>query len=934
MITKSYTFFPYQWSSEDVEENDGSFQTIIRAYGLDTNNDSVYVSIYDYCPYIFLELPVDNIDWNVSTKTTLCKKIKDMMHKFPPVSYELQFKHKLYYGNINLSGQLKKYPYLKIVFPSSISINYFKACVRKGIYVPGLRNIQVKVHESKIDPTLKFICEKNLSTSAWIDFKGMYIEEGNKESMFKHEFQCSWKDFSLNKTFTTIFPKPLIMAFDLEANSSNPYSMPDCNKPNDKIFQISCIESRHGDDEKDYKNFLLTLGDPNPIPNTTILCFKSELALLEGFSAFIQERNPNILLGYNILGFDYQYMIDRSELNRCTHNFSKQGALIGRYSEQKELKWSSAAYSENKFSYINAEGRLIVDMLPIIKRDYNLESYTLGYVGKYFKLSKFKQDLGHIGIFRCYREFSPESLAEVGQYCVMDSVVTMLLFEKLYTWVGLTEMANVCKVPIFDLYTAGQQKKCFSQIYIQSFRENTVVEQDVYKVDENDNFIGATVIKPKEGLYDNVLMFDFASLYPTIIIRYNICYRTYVIDPNIPDEMCWILEGSEHRGCEHDTEVRKSKVKKDKIICKHYKNRFLKEPKGILPMLLENLLSARTIVKKQLKQAKKDNNKMLSTVLDMRQMAVKVSANSMYGMLGVKKGPMLPLMPGAASVTAAGRMALAKTIEYIENEENGVIVYGDTDSVFAKFNFLKTPQECWEFSIKLEKRFVKLFKAPMKLEFEEKIFSQLLILSKKRYMAIVGKLVDNLVEIDADILTKGVVLTRRDNCVMLKNLYKKIVDMIFAHDDKNKVIEYILEVLTEVISWKCPTKEFIISKSVKSEESYKLVPAHAELAKKLRNRGMRVDPGTRIPYVLTTIGGILAKQSIKIEDPEYFDQHKEILRIDRLYYILKLESSIDELLLVAFGIKHFMKKFIKTQVYKNKIHKQLLSFTKPTFNLL
>jgi DNA polymerase elongation subunit (family B) len=915
--------------------NDGTFQVIIRIWGLNSNNDGVYVSVYDYEPYIYLELPTENIVWNETNRDMVCKRIMDMTTKFPPCGYSLEFKYKLYYAHVDRCGNRKKFPYLRIAFPSIIAINYFKACVKKGaLYVPGLRNIAVKVHEAKISPILKFLCQRDLSTAAWLDFKGRKIHKDCQESTFDHEYQCSWKTFSVSKkkSLTGICPKPKIMSFDLEANSSNPNVMPDPTKPNDKIFQISCIISIQGDKEEDYKKFLLSLGNPNPIPDTTIITFKSEKNLLMGFCKFIQQHNPNVLIGYNILGFDESYMIARAAYNGVEDEFKFQGGLVGVPCDIKEIKWGSAAYSEQSFSFVNKEGRLIVDMLPIVKRDYKLESYKLDSVAKHFKLSKFKQDLGHIGIFRCYREFTGKSLAEVGEYCVMDSVVCTLLFESLNTWVGLVEMANICKVAIFDLYTRGQQIKCFSQVCVDALKMNIVVEQDVYEVDENEKYVGAVLVKPKEGLYKNVLMFDFASLYPTIIIAYNICYTTLTENPDVPDSMCNILEWEDHYGCEHDEEVRKLKIPKKKIICGKHRNRFLKYPKGLLPTLVGNLLAARKEVRKRGRKAKDEGNKDLVNILETRQISIKVSANSMYGMMGVKKG-FLPLTEGASSVTAAGRQALFKTIDYIERVEKGVVVYGDTDSVFAIWDNLKTPQECWAFSIELEKRFVGLFPSPMVLEFEEKIYSQLMMLSKKRYMAVVGVLEKNEVVLEKAILTKGVVLTRRDNCVMLRNLYRKIVYQIFDGVNKDSIMSQIMDVMTTVIAWVCPTQDFIISKSVKSHESYTIVPAHAKLADKLRKRGVRVDAGSRVPYILTTQGGMKCNQSEKIEDPEYFEQYCDILRIDRLYYISKLDKPIDELLKVAFGVSGFMKKFIKGQIQKQKVHADIKKAVRPLFVL-
>lgn len=916
------TIFPYQWSWEDVEVNSGVFQTIIRMYGLNEKNENVYVSVYDYCPYVYLELP-QVINWTPSMVRTLTKKLAEMFYKFPPRSYELVMKKKLYYSNVNRGGEKKLFPYIRLTMSSRIALNYARSCLRRTLHIPGVGAIKLKMHETSALPTLKFMTEMDIPSCGWIEFKGMKIPENRRESSFGLEFQCSYKTFKRSKTKNNVCPTPLILSFDIEANSSNPNAMPDATKPNDKIFQISCILGVQGEEEEKYHNYLLSMGKPDEIENTTVLTFDSEKDLLKGFAKFVRDHNPNIMIGYNILGFDFEYMLSRADHTRCVTEFNKQGVLVGRQCEHKEMSWSSSAYSNQEFTFLDVEGRLIVDMLPIIKRDYKLESYKLDSIGKHFKLSKVKQDLGHLGIFECYRKFTGESLACVGKYCVYDSIVVMLLFEKLQTWVGLTQMAEVCCVPIFSLYTKGQQIKCYSQLYIEANKANIVVEQDVYTVDENMKYSGATVVAPKEcKLFDNVLMFDFASLYPTIQIAMNICYTTLVNDSKVPDSACNVIEWEDHIGCEHDKEIRKTKVSKDKIICSKNRHRFLKKPEGLLPKLLRELLTTRKIVKKDLKNAKERGDKRGAVVFDKRQLAIKVSANSMYGAMGVKKG-YLPLSEGAASVTAFGRQCLYKAIDYIETKANGNVVYGDTDSVFCIFPHLKTPQECWDFSLELEKRFVtdKLYPEPMRLEFEEKFYQKCLLLSKKRYIAEVGAMLKGEVVIEDDMLTKGVLLSRRDNCLMLRHLYRDIVVMIIKENrDKTFVLNHIFSVIENVMSFNVPFKQFIISKSIKDDDSYKSEPAHLTLAKKLRGRGIRVDPGSRVPYLLTTIGGLKAKQSVKIEDPEYFEKHRDVLKVDRLYYVSKLETPIDELLFVAFGVKDFMKSFIKLQIQKQKIH--------------
>jgi len=100
-----------------------------------------------------------------------------------------------------------------------------------------------------------------------------------------------------------------------------------------------------------------------------------------------------------------------------------------------------------------------------------------------------------------------------GRYCVQDSALVIRLFNKLQTWIGLCEMAKTCNVPIFYLYTQGQQIKVYSQLYKYCMYNNYVVEKDGYIPKDDEHYVGATVFEPKAGVYDIVLPFDFASLY-------------------------------------------------------------------------------------------------------------------------------------------------------------------------------------------------------------------------------------------------------------------------------------------------------------------------------------------------------------------------------------------------------------------------------------
>jgi DNA polymerase elongation subunit (family B) len=600
------------------------------------------------------------------------------------------------------------------------------------------------------------------------------------------------------------------------------------------------------------------------------------------------------------------------------------------------------------------------------------------------------------------------ALGIVGKYCVQDTVLVAKLFDKLQTWVGLTEMAKVCNVPPFYLYTQGQQIKVFSQIYKKCTHENIVVEKDGYIPKDNEHYVGAKVFDPVVGVHDRVVPFDFSSLYPTTIIAYNIDYSTLVIDPDIPDELCHVMEWEDHVGCEHDPKVARkmkltkyiaeekkeltamradrrgkkgdvlkehneeierrvkelkpyqeertelNKTKPKYIMCTPRYYRFLKEPLGVLPSLLKDLLDARSHTKKDMKKAKNrlHDEKMddatraavdtLFTVLNKRQLAYKVSANSGYGAMGVQRG-YLPFMPGAMATTAMGRKSIEIVADVIPKKYKGELVYGDTDSNYIAFPHLAnaTAAEIWEYSEWVAAEVTKLFPPPMNLAFEEIIYWRFLILSKKRYMSLACEK-DGIV--DQKIKKKGVLLARRDNCNFIRKVYAEIIMKIFHKESRDDILYYFLQEVNKLCSHSYGHREFVVTQAVGSsgglelipfvnekgkekgkigdytvdilptdpvareskmalkkattEEEYYLrcLPAQVQCAEKMGRRGKAVEPGSRLEFVVTTEGGPKAKKYEKIESAEYFAAHSETLTLDYFYYMKQLVNPIDQVL--------------------------------------
>lgn len=759
-------FFSYSWHIDEEETE----VTCIRIYGLNDKDENICLRIDDFTPFVYVELPT-NIPWNSSKAQLVINKFNEILGNKKPLTSVLQWKHKLYGAYLDDNGKRKKFPYLFCSFSNRGDIRTLLYKLKNNQHIVTLGSLKFKLHECDADPILQLTCCRQIPTAGWLKFIGKEVSEYEKITLCDHEYKVKWKNISPNDT--NLVAKPKIMGFDIEVNSTNPSAMPKAEKIGDKIFQISCVFAREGDSHDKYEKHILTLGQPDQdITGEDVLIhmFETEASLLEGFTTFIREENPNIIVGYNILGFDIPYMIARAKMNMCIFDFDKQGFHKYAHAKEKTIKWSSSAYGTQEFEFLDAEGRVYVDLLPLVKRDFKFNNYKLKTISEYF-IGETKDPLSVKGIFKCYRigikknkdgEYSnkaQKAMGIVSKYCVQDSALVVQLMDKLKTWVGLTEMATVCNVPIFTLYTQGQQIKVFSQLYKHCMYEGIVVEKDGYEVGENERYMGAKVFPPVPGRYKMVVPFDFASLYPTTIIAYNIDYHTWVPnDSDIPDSMCHVMEWDEHISCCHDPKIirklqltkyidqEKSEIKKirdkrnstkDKlrkkellseinikteelkpytaerseitktinknITCTKRKYKFLKEPRGVLPTVIQNLLDARKHTRKvDMKNCKQEIERLnkdtqdngtdnthliiaqntLLDVLDKRQLAFKVSANSMYGAMGVRRG-YLPFMPGAMCTTYMGRTNIEIVAKIIPEKYGGELVYGDTDTVLA-----------------------------------------------------------------------------------------------------------------------------------------------------------------------------------------------------------------------------------------------------------
>lgn len=981
------SFFVYAWHIDEYQKE----ITSIRAYGITKEGKNVCLRIDDFNPYIYLELP-SSIDWTPVKAQMVLNKINDMMGKIKPLRSEFVFKRKLYYSHLDKNNQQHiQFPYLQLHFSSKTDIMIFCSKLKNSVSIQKIGILKLKPHEQKASPILQLICTRGLPSAGWILFKGLPVNDEDKLTNCDREFKVACKN--LSKMETEDLVSPLVMCYDIEVYSSNPNKMPTETNPRDKIFQMSCVFFRVGDDETKYEKYLYSLGEPDSATvgaDVNVFSCANEAQLIESYADIINEKQPNIICGYNIFKFDIPYMITRSKTICNVFNiFNKHGFNKYGNASEKTIKWSSSAYGDQEYAYLDAEGRLLIDLMPQIQRDYKFSSYALKSVSEHF-IGETKDPLKPKDIFKSYEigmkdaVNGPVALGTVGKYCVQDSVLVAKLFNKLLIWYNLSEFARICNVSIFTLHTQGQQIRVYSQVYKKCISENVVVECDVCTPSNNDRYQGAFVFEPVPGVYDCVVPFDFASLYPSIIIAYNIDFSTLVpFDSQIPDELCNVIEWDEHIGCTHDT----SKSKPKNILCGHHKFKFIKNIAGILPSMLVDLLEARKKTRAIMKDLKdkikictvdseKQSMEILYEVLNKRQLSQKTASNSAYGTLGARVG-YLPLMPGAMCVTAIGRQSILRVANVITNQYGARIILGDTDSVYCVFDALKTDTcKIWEYCEKVSAEISKLFPKPMKLEFEGVIYWRFLTLTKKRYMSLKC---DKTGEVSRTIEKKGVLLTRRDNSNFVRTVYADIIMQVFDKALKDDILYSIIQYFNNLCANNITKRDFVITKSVgpvaknqngefvvtpfskdkgmlgkykvpllaeegtaKYEQQMKLknttnanvyylrcLPSQVQLAEKIRGRGQRVDDGTRLEFVVLSCDEPKAKLYSKIEQWEYFRDHSAVLHVDFMYYLKAIALQLDQVLVCTVGVEDFGKTQVKLRIQKEKVIAQLNQIFQP-----
>lgn len=777
----------------------------------------------------------------------------------------------------------------------------------------------------------------------------------------------------------------------------------------DKVTFIGSTFMNYGNKDP-HLNHCVVLNSCSEIPmeNSMVETYNSEKEVLLAWQQLVQRENPDIIIGYNIFGFDYEFMFRRAEENNCVEEFLKLGRNKDEICGTKDKvsgKWKieessiQIASGQHDLRFIKMNGRLQVDLYNFYRRGENLTSYKLDYVAGYFIGDFIKkiehneektviytsnltglligsnihiEEIGHsvdyyedggkfivtnIDKTNCKFEINsiikpdfnkkirwclakddvtPKDIFKlsngtaddrsiVAKYCIQDCNLVHYLFNKSDVLTGFIEMAKICSVPINFLVMRGQGIKLQSLIANECRKIRTLIPV-IEKGDLDEGYEGAIVLPPKCDLYlDNpVACNDYASLYPSSMISENLSHDSKVWtkefdlagnlieewgfkDPESGNYLYDNLPDYEYVDVSYDTYryYRKNpKAAAEKIKCGYKICRFAQpqvdSESAIMPSILKKLLKARKDTRKMIPN---QNDEFMKQVLEQRQLGYKVTANSLYGGCGAKTSSFYE-KDIAACTTAMGRKLLTYGKRIIEEcyqnkicdtkygkvLTNAEYIYGDTDSVFYTFNLQDLDgqpirgKDALEITIELAKEAgdiaAKFLKGPHDFEYE-KTFMPFCLLSKKRYVGM-------LYETDPNKCKRkemGIVLKRRDNAPIVKDIYGGIIDILMKKQSIPDAVQYLRTSLQNIVDEKFPIDKLIITKSLRSGYKNPKSIAHKVLADRItaRDPGNKPCSGDRIPFAYINVSGKKVLQGDKIETPAFIIENK--LKIDYSFYI-------------------------------------------------
>jgi DNA polymerase I/DNA polymerase-2 len=688
--------------------------------------------------------------------------------------------------------------------------------------IPDVRNLVKswkdveETYEYDIPFTKRFIIDKQIEPMNWIEVSGEEIKEKNNFQVDSIVQAKSVKNIDLKKTIEF-----RILAFDTEWVEEGKES---------KLIMLS-LAANDG-----YKKVLTSQHwEKKPVYVEVV---KDEKEIIERFLQVIKEKDPDFIVGYNSDGFDFPMLKDRATKLKVSLKVGRDNVPI-------------FVVRRGRISSAKSKGRIHIDLFDFINHilasSMRSEVFTLDEVAQEL-LGVGKKEMKYMDMVEIWNK--KQDLERLAEYNMWDSELTLKLAEHILPQVfALSKLTG--QLP-FDAarYTYSQlvegffMKKAFVDGVLIPNRPKT---EEIEERREEPAYKGAVVIEPKKGIHSDILVFDFRSLYPTIIVTHNIDPWTFNFKP-----------------CKKKHEVPESKWY------------FCADSKGFMPKYLQELIERRKQVKVEMRKLKECSEEF--KLLDNEQYALKILANATYGYMAYFGAKWYKKECGSAAA-AWGRYYITAVID--EAKKFGLeIIYGDTDSLMVRY-----PEKLSQSKLKeIGKKFTKIVNDNLpgiiELEFRDLYEGGIFVArekggigAKKRYA---------LIDYKGDLEIRGFETVRRDWCELSKRIQRQVLTIILREKDPVKAVQSVRDTIKKIKEGKASLEELTILEQItRPLSAYEAIGPHVKAAQKAKARGRPVGEGTVVAFIITKGSGSISDRAEPVEDvklnqydPNYYIEHQ------------------------------------------------------------
>ncbi len=689
---------------------------------------------------------------------------------------------------------------------------------------------------------------------------------------------------------------PVVLSLEIFAETRGSF-LPD--PKHDAVRAVALVYQRHRAKRRDAPLVLNLIANGSSIHRSLLSSLKRKHAFCDDDSAFfpvqseiellrtaverINEADPDIIMGYEIQMESLGYLNARLAVLQPRESFLRCISRSPTIPGNSEM--SADEYGQLHASGLHSAGRILLNLWRVLRSELKLSIYSF-------------ENCVHALMRTRVPHFTPADLtawfkARSSQWRCYDHIaqralLNLQMIECLDLVSRTCELARVYGIDFFSVLTRGSQYRVESLLLRLAHTQNFVLISPSKSQVANQSAMECLplVMEPESRFYTSpVLVLDFQSLYPSMVMAYNLCYSTlvgHIESPGMASSLGVLSKYEPHAIVEGDLSPKELIFSPNGSLFSSKDVR-----KGVLPRMLQEILDTRQMLKKSMKDLPA-SQKALYRLLNSRQFALKLLANVTYGYTAAGFSGRMPCAELADAIVQFGRVTMENAIKLVEENHKwqAKVVYGDTDSIFVHLPG-RSREEAFRIGDEIASEVTSMNPSPVFLKFE-KVYHPCVLVTKKRYVGYAYESRDQSKPIfDA----KGIETIRRDSCPAVSKLLERSLRTLFESKDLSLVKRYLQKQWEKIYKSKTSIQDFIFAKEVRLgtySAKASVVPPAAIVAAKAMALDPRAEPkyAERVQYVVVH-GHPGARLVDMVVSPETLVSKDRGLRLNEMYYISK-----------------------------------------------